>query len=238
MVSLLRSQGDEVIGIDLRDAEVEADLGTPEGRRDALAGVSGSLDGAVMCAGLVGLTDRPGSLLASVNYFGAVDLLEALRPQLNDPSSVVLLSSNSVTIQPGWDSALVDACLDSDEALAREIADQRDSPTAYPATKAALARWTRRNAPAWVADGIRVNAIAPGVVETPLSQQVRDDPRLGELMAAMPLPVGRGATPMEIAHLIAFLLGPHGRFFCGSVIVCDGGTEALLRPDDWPARWG
>ena len=121
----------------------------------AAAGVTGPLDGAVMCAGLVGLTDRPGSLLASVNYFGAVELVEALRPQLADPSSVVLLSSNSVTIQPGWDQALVDACLDGDEALARSFADQRDSPTAYPATKAALARWVRRNAPAWAADGIR-----------------------------------------------------------------------------------
>lgn len=237
-MSLLRTQGDEVIGIDLHDADINTDLGTPEGRRTAAAGVAGRLDGAVMCAGLVGLSGRPGSLLASVNYFGAIELLEALRPQLNDPSSVVLLSSSSVTIQPGWDQALVDACLDGDEARACQLADQRDSPTAYPATKAALARWARRNAPAWVADGIRVNAVAPGMVETPLSQQVRDDPQLAELMAAMPLPVGRGAEPMEIAHLIAFLLGPHGRFFCGSVILCDGGTEALLRPDDWPARWG
>jgi NAD(P)-dependent dehydrogenase (short-subunit alcohol dehydrogenase family) len=238
LTSLLRSQGDEVIGIDVRDAEIIADLGTPSGREEAAAGVAGPLDGAVMCAGLVGLTDRPGSLLASVNYFGAVELVKALRPQLNDPSSVVLLSSNSVTIQPGYDSKLVDACVDGDEALARELADQRDSPTAYPATKAALARWVRRNAPAWVADGIRLNDVAPGMVETPLSQEVRDDPNLSPLMAAMPLPVGRGAEPMEIAHLIAFLLGEHGRFFCGSVVLCDGGTEALLRPDDWPARWG
>jgi NAD(P)-dependent dehydrogenase (short-subunit alcohol dehydrogenase family) len=76
------------------------------------------------------------------------------------------------------------------------------------------------------------------MLETPLSQQVRDDPQLAELMAALPLPLGRGGTPQEIAGLIAFLLGPGGGFFCGSVILCDGGTEALLRPDDWPARWG
>ena len=50
--------------------------------------------------------------------------------------------------------------------------------------------------------------------------------------------VGRGADPSEIAALIALLVGPHGRFFCGSVLLCDGGTEALLHPDDWPSRWG
>lgn len=215
-----------------------ADLGTPEGRRAAAAGVSGRLDGAVLCAGLVGLTGRPGSLLASVNYFGAVELVEALRPQFVDPSSVVLLSSNSVTIQPGWDETLLDACLAGDEAAAREIADRRDSMSAYPATKAALARWVRRNAPAWAADGIRLNAVAPGMVETPLSQSVRDDPELGTLMDALPIPVGRGAAPEEIAAFIAFLLGEQGRFFCGSVLLCDGGSEALLRPDAWPARWG
>ena len=38
-------------------------------------------------------------------------------------------------------------------------------------------------------------------------------------------------------YLLAFLLGPGGRFFCGSVVLCDGGTEALLRPDDWPVLW-
>ena len=101
-----------------------------------------------------------------------------------------------------------------------------------------MARWVRRNAPAWAADGIRLNAIAPGLIETPLSQEVRADPHLAPLMESLPLPLGRGGTAEEIAALLAFLLGPSGRFFSGSVVLCDGGTEALLRPDDWPARWG
>lgn len=214
-----------------------ADLGTAEGRAAVVAACPERLDGAVLCAGLVGLTGRSSALLASVNYFGAVEVAQALRPRFADPSSVVVLSSNSVTIQPGWDLELVEACLAGDEARAREVADRSDSPTTYPATKAALARWVRRNAPAWAADGIRLNAVAPGMVETPLSAEVRADPALAPLMAALPVPVGRGATPGEIAELLAFVVGPAGRFFCGSVLLCDGGTEALLRPDDWPARW-
>lgn len=192
----------------------------------------------MLCAGLVGLTDRPSSLLVSVNYFGSVGLVEALQPRFADPSSVVLLSSNSVTIQPGWDTEVVDACLAGDEELARELADRLDSPTTYPATKAALARWVRRHAPAWAADGIRLNAVAPGMVETALSAEVRADSTLAPLMEALPIPIGRGAQPEEVAALIGLLVGPQGRFFCGSVLLCDGGTEALLRPDDWPARWG
>ncbi len=236
-VALLRGEGHEVVGVDLRDADIVTDLSTAEGREAAVDGLPDRLDGAVMCAGLVGLTHRPAALLASVNYFGAVDVLIALRPRFADPSAVIVLSSNSVTIQPGWDLDLVDACLSGDEAQARDVADRHDSATAYPATKAALARWVRRNAPEWAADGIRLNAVAPGLVETPLSAQVRADPALAPLMQALPLPLGRGGTPEEIAALISFLVGPSGRFFCGSVVLCDGGTEAQLRPDDWPSRW-
>ncbi len=236
--ALLRTEGHDVVGVDLQNAEVTADLSTRAGRSNAVAVLPQRLDGAVMCAGLVGLTDRPAALLASVNYFGAVEVLESLRPRFADPSAAVVISSNSVTIQPGWDPDLLEACLSGDEAHAREVAGRHDSPTAYPATKAALARWVRRNAPAWAADGIRLNAIAPGLIETPLSQEVRADPHLAPLMESLPLPLGRGGTAEEIAALLAFLLGPSGRFFSGSVVLCDGGTEALLRPDDWPARWG
>ena len=78
----LEADGDRVIGVDLRGAEVEADLSQPEGRRAAIEGVlersGGALDRVVACAGLGShLTDLP--LIASVNYFGAVDVLDGLR---------------------------------------------------------------------------------------------------------------------------------------------------------------
>lgn len=75
-----------MIGIDLHDADIVADLATAESRRTAIDGVAalsgGALDGAVMFAGLGGATGRPASLLVSVNYFGAVELLAAFRPLL------------------------------------------------------------------------------------------------------------------------------------------------------------
>ena len=51
------------------------------------------------------------------------------------------------------------------------------------------------------------------------------------------MPIGRRGTPAEIAALIEFLLGPDARFFCGSVVFCDGGTDAMTRADDIPPPW-
>ena len=240
----LTAAGHRVLGIDLRDADIVADLSTPAGRASALAAITdaveGSLDGVALFAGLGGATGRPANLLVSLNYFGSVELLTELRPLLAaaGSASAVAIGSNSATCQPGWSSELVEACLSGDEARAREVADQGDSPTAYPATKAALARWVRRTAPRqeWAGAGIRLNAVAPGLVETPFVQETRDDPVLGQLIGGFPLPLGRGGRADEIAELVVFLL-TGGTFFSGSVVVCDGGTEALLRPDDWPRRW-
>ncbi len=99
-----------------------------------------------------------------------------------------------------------------------------------------MARWVRRHAPTpeWIGEGITLNAIAPGKIETPMIAEGRADPVIGQHIDAFPLPIGRDGQPEEIAALLAFLLGPDARFFVGSVIFCDGGTDALARSDDWP----
>ena len=241
----LTAQGDRVIGVDLRAADVTCDLATSEGRQTAIDEVTrrcdGALDGLVTCAGLGGITGRPASTLVSVNYFGTVDLLAGLRAVLarGDDAAAVAISSNATTVQPGWSPELVAACLGGDEDEARAVGDASDSMRAYAATKAAIARWVRRHAPSppWAAEGIRLNAVAPGLVATPLSDETRHDPVLGPLIEQFPIPVGRPGRAEEIAAFIAFLLGPDARFLCGSVVWVDGGTDALLRPDDWPAPW-
>ena len=237
-----RSAGDRVIGVDVRDAEVPVDLGTADGRAAAIEGVAaacdGRLDGLVTCAGLGGLPGRPGSLLVSVNYFGSVALLDGLRPVLEAAGgAAVAISSNSTTIQPNWPAEIAEACLAGDEQRARELADASDSMSTYPATKSAIARWVRRNAPDWAGAGVALNAVAPGLVETPLVAEGRADATMAPMLAGLPIPVGRGGRPEEIAAFLAFLLSPEARFFCGSVLFVDGGTDALLRADDWPARW-
>jgi NAD(P)-dependent dehydrogenase (short-subunit alcohol dehydrogenase family) len=233
----LTAAGHDVIGVDLADAEICADLSTPEGRQAVMKQTPATLDGAVCCAGLVGLTGRPASALVAVNYFGTVAVLEGLKSRFGRGASVVVFSSNSTTVQPGWNPALVSACLAGDEQAACALADESDSLQAYPATKVALVRWMRQNVGSWIERGVRVNAIAPGLIETAMTRQVRQDPEIGGLIDAFPVPAGRAGTADEVAALAAFLLGPDSTYLVGSFLVIDGGTEALLRPDDWPARW-
>jgi len=239
---VLEADGQRVIGVDRLDAEVVADLATADGRRGAIEAVielsPGRLDGLVTWAGLAGLTDVPGSLLASVNFFGTVDLLEGLRPLLamgNQPAAVAI-SSNSTTCQPGVPADVVGHCLAADEPAARAAADAAGALATYPATKLAVARWVRRNAPteAWAGVGITLNVVAPGAIETPMLAATRADPTIGQFIDAFPIPVGRKGTAEELAAFVAFLLGPHARFLCGSVLFVDGGTDALLRADDAP----
>jgi NAD(P)-dependent dehydrogenase (short-subunit alcohol dehydrogenase family) len=241
----LRDDGHRVIGVDLRDADVVADLSTREGRDAAVSGVGdasgGALDGLVTFAGLGPVPGRSGALLTSVNFFGSIELLVGLRPLLANgtDAAAVAISSNSTTCQPGIPQDLVDACVAGDEAQARELGDKYGSILAYPASKTAIARFVRRNAPSddWIGSGIRLNAIAPGLIDTPLTAEGFADPDMKPLLEGFPIPVGRPGKAEEIAILVDYLLSPLAGFFCGSVLLCDGGTEALLRPDDWPVTW-
>jgi NAD(P)-dependent dehydrogenase (short-subunit alcohol dehydrogenase family) len=220
-----------------------ADLSSSAGRHQAVAAATersgGALAGIVTCAGLAGTPERTGSLLAAVNYFGTVDLLEGLRPLLAPGGAAVAISSNSTTVQPAVPADLVEALLRGDEELSAQIADSRGSLVAYPATKLAVAHWVRRKAtgPEWAGAGLRLNAIAPGMIDTPMVAGMRADPEAGPLLDMLPIPVGRPGRPQEIAALVDLLLGPDGAFFCGSVVFCDGGSDALLRTNDWPAAW-
>jgi len=229
----LEAQGDTVIGIDVRDAEVIADLASGDGRSAMVAAVTehsgGALDGVVAAAGV---THDDGALVTSINFFGAVATLEGLRPLLRAGGSAVAVSSNSTTTQPGLLLEHVEACLGGDEAAARAVAGH--GVGAYGASKLALARWVRRHAitEEWIGAGIRLNAICPGFIDTPMTVDSRDFILgLGDLY---PIPIGRAGHATEVAGLLAYLLSADAGFFCGSVITMDGGTDATLRTDDWP----
>jgi NAD(P)-dependent dehydrogenase (short-subunit alcohol dehydrogenase family) len=235
----LEAAGNTVIGVDLHDAEVIADLATPAGRGAAVASVlqatNGRIDGLVICAG-VGPECEPWSTIVSLNYFGAQALLDGLRPALaaaEEPAAVAV-SSNSSTL-PNADTPLVQACLAGDEAAARELALGLDGHRTYAGSKLALARWVRRNAPGadWAASGIRLNAVAPGAVLTPLLQRGLDHPVYGPAIRNFPIPLGDFGSPEQIAAAIVFLLSADAAFCCGSILFVDGGTDALLRPDEY-----
>lgn len=241
--AMLEAAGHTVIGVDLRDAEVTADLSTDAGRAAAVAGVlercEGVLDGLVPGAGLG--PPMPAALIAEVNYFGSEALLDGLRPALAaaGEAAVVQIGSNSTTLTPNLPDELVEAFIAHDRDTITTILDETGEPfnaaVAYGASKTAITRWCRRHSTtdAWVGQGIRLNVIAPGAVQTPLLKGGDDDPTYGPLTSQLPVPTGRGA-PDDIAAWIVFMLSPAARFACGSVVFVDGGSDAVVRTDDWP----
>lgn len=231
---LLRERGDRVIGVDLHDAEVCADLSTPDGRAAAIAEVAalsdGRLDGLVTCAGL----SRAGAPQVSVNYFGTVDLVLGLQPALAvAPAPRVALVGSISGTHPN-DTAIVDACLSGDESTALVAAEAAVAAgrahEIYSSTKAALAGWMRRIAvtPEFAGAGIPVNAIAPGVVLTPMTAELVSDPQWKSIMdAAVPMPLNGYAEPEVIGNALLWLIAPENSHMAGQVVYVDGGAEAL-----------
>jgi NAD(P)-dependent dehydrogenase (short-subunit alcohol dehydrogenase family) len=243
----LRAAGHAVIGVDLHDAQVVADLSTPGGRRAAAAEVleaSGHcLDGAVLAAG-IGPTpgvDRP-RLIIETNYFGVVDCLTAWRSALaaSGRAKVVVVSSNSATTVPMVPRRAVRAVLvgDSDAAVRAVRPFRRAAPAmAYAASKIAVSRWVRRHAvtPEWAGNGIRLNALAPGAIMTPLLQQQLSTPSEAKAIRAFPVPVRGFGDPDHLAEWMVFMLSDAADFLCGSIVFVDGGSDAYFRSDHWPS---
>jgi NAD(P)-dependent dehydrogenase (short-subunit alcohol dehydrogenase family) len=227
----LREDGQRVIGVDLHDAEVVADLGTPEGRQVAVAEVlrlsGGSLDGLVLCAGIS--PRNPDGQVVSVNYFGAAALLEGLAEALAAGEEPAAVAISSAVIYAGWygliSAEAVERCLAGDEAGARAAA-ARVVGSGYASAKLALALDVRRRAASefWISRRMTLNAIAPGVIRTPMTA---DNLARPDWVSSVPPPMKRAGEAWEVAGLLTFLIGPHSRFITGQVIYIDGGAEVV-----------
>ena len=97
---------------------------------------------------------------------------------------------------------------------------------AYSASKGGVAQLTKALAGQWAEDGVRVNAIAPGWIETEMTQGLRDDPeRTAGIMARTPMK--RWGKPEEVGALVQWLLSENAGFVTGSVYPVDGGYLAM-----------
>jgi NAD(P)-dependent dehydrogenase (short-subunit alcohol dehydrogenase family) len=234
-VARLQAAGDVVIGVDLHDADIKADLGTKEGRAHMIAEAerlsNGRLDAVLAGAGIANFS-LPREIVA-INYFGAIATLEGLRPLLarSDRARAVAICSTALMLPV--DDAVIASCLAGDEAAAQEQI-LANPATAYSSSKRALALWVRRAAarPEWGGAGLLLNGVGPGVIATPMTNPLFGQPEMVELMRkSNPMAVKEFAVADEVAELLTFLLGFQNHYLTGQIIFIDGGTDIILRPE-------
>lgn len=237
---LLEGRGERVIGVDIHNADVVADLSSAAGRAALVDGVrqasGGRVDALFAVAGLA--TPTPATV--SVNYFGTVATLEGLRPMLTgSPSPRAVLVSSMAALLPS-DEELVGLLAAGDEhaALVRAHILAKEPQTTggliYGSTKLALSRWVRTHAgtPGWAGAGIPLNAVAPGVIATPMTAELIATAQDREaLLKMVPMPLNGIAEPIAVARLLAWLGGQENTHVCGQVIYIDGGSDVVLRSD-------
>ena len=218
-------------------------LASLEGRQQAIDALHEmhpeGLDGMICNAGVSGACGNL-KLIISLNYFGTIALARGVYDLLEKKhGNCVVTSSN--TISQGAGRMDVADLLNNigDEQRILNLVDSWDGSnlsvgnSIYVATKYALARWVRRHSASFAANGVRINAVAPGNVNTAMTATMSTNAKMA--LNALPIPTKYGQEtlmdPEEIASVIVFLASPASCGVNGNIMFVDGGTDALLNTE-------
>ncbi|MEQ8345035.1 MAG: coniferyl-alcohol dehydrogenase [Sneathiellaceae bacterium] len=229
---LLRALGAKVIGVDRHDTDNAdelflADLSDPGAIADLVDRLPAGTNGLANIAGLP--PTMAAEQLMKVNLIGLRALTEGLVGKLADGAAIVNLASLAGF---GWPSAIDEVkaalALDFDSDIAGFCAAHRlqEGGRSYFLSKEALIVWTMQNRWTWRDRGIRMNAISPGPVDTPILPAFLETlgARAEEDMRVMDRP-GR---PDDIAPVVSFLLSAGSTWFRGANLAADGGMSSNL----------
>ena len=228
----VRTQGAKVIGVDRNppteemEAFHQADL-TDEAALDALIEELKPLkaDGLVNIAGVP--PTAPPETVVTVNLVALKRLTLGLVDSLADGASIVNLASLAGL---GWEGEV--ARIKAAEGLAHAgvadfcAAQGITADNSYFFTKQAVVAWTHENRWTWRDRGIRMNAVSPGPVETPILKDFLET--LGERAEEDMKIMDRPGTPQDIAPVVTFLLWPGSVWLRGTNIASDGGMRAHI----------
>ncbi len=144
-----------------------------------------------------------------VNVKGSMLMAHAAVPVMRESGGGAIVNLSSVMGFTGYPTAL----------------EFSDGFNPYPSSKGAISQLTRDMGVRFAAEGIRVNAVAPGFVHTSLTANVTQNPEILQTLNSLH-PAGRMGTAEEVANVIAFLASDEASFVNGAVWMVDGGYSA------------
>ncbi|MDR0478677.1 MAG: coniferyl-alcohol dehydrogenase [Burkholderiaceae bacterium] len=220
------SQGANVISIDIKpiatptEQSFQADIGDKHSIDRLIQELPANIHGLANIAGLP--PTRAAVDVIKVNLIGLKYLTEQLVPKLADGASIVNLASLAgLDWANNRESIMASATLDFDHTEAFCQTHAIAGARSYFFSKEALIVWTMQNRWTWRSRGIRMNAISPGPVDTPILKDFLET--LGTRAEEDRRVMDRPGTPADVALLIAFLLADESGWIRGANIPCDGG---------------